>query len=180
MKCEKCGGKIIDGSCIKCGYLVTGEQIEEKNIDKYEDLKLFNGDFDIINRNKKQYLPFIFGPIYISYRGHLIMGTILGLIDYLLFYLIVINNMFMLFSNILMIYISIFINRIFWATISNSICLLLDKLKVKQIKNKYKNNYKIKLKKYKHHKIYALITILIYLILILAFVISRRIENGLL
>lgn len=171
MECKKCGGKIVNNVCIKCGYFINGEQIEEKNIDKFKELKLFNEDFYIINNNKKQYIPFLIGPIYISYRGHILTGTILGILDCLLFYLIVINNVFMLFSNTILIYIAILINRIFWASFSNSICLILDKIKIKQIKSKYKDNYIYKLKTYKHHKIYALITLLIYVMLIVIYII---------
>lgn len=178
MYCEKCKGKVVDGVCIKCGKIKDGDKIEEKNIDKFEDLKLFNKDFDSINRNKKQYLPFIFGPIYISYRGHFFTGTILVLVDYLLFYFIVLNNILNIFSSVIMIYLYIFIDRLLWATFSNPICISLDKIKIKQIKNKYKENYKYELKVYKHRKIYSVLTVLIYIILILIFIKIKRIQNG--
>ena len=86
MKCIKCNGKIVDGCCVRCGYLENGNQIKTKVKDKNEDLKLFNKDFYIINQNKNLLLVFILGPLYFSYRGYFFIGTILGIIDYLIFY----------------------------------------------------------------------------------------------
>ena len=181
MNCIKCNGKIVDGCCIKCGYLDSGNQIENIQIDKNEDLKLFNKDFDIIIQNKNLLLVFILGPLYFSYRGYFFLGTILGIIDYLIFYysMNLFNILVIIFGGFQISMICFFINRLIYIIFSNYLCVLIDKFKIKKLKKKYKENYKDKLKEYKHNKYYLLITLLIYFILIMMFIISRRIQNGL-
>ncbi|MBR6690538.1 MAG: hypothetical protein IKL65_04335 [Bacilli bacterium] len=181
MKCSRCNGKIVDCCCVKCGYLENGNKIENKEIDKNEDLKLFNKDFDIINRNKNLLLIFILGPLYFSYRGYFFLGTILGLIDLFAFYysMNLLSIAIFIFGST---YVSLFyllINRLIYIIFANYICVLIDKLKVKRIKKKYKEDYKNKLKEYKHNKYYLLITLIIYLILFIMFIISKGIKNGL-
>lgn len=182
MNCKKCNGKIIDGCCTKCGYLNSGNKIISNETDKNEDLKLFNKDFNIISENKNLLLVFLLGPIYFSYRGYFFLGTILGIVDYLIFYYIM--NALDVFVFILggfgFAVAYILINRVLYIIFSNYLCILIDKFKVKRIKKKYKENYKNELKYYKHNKWYLLITIIIYIILILIFVIYKRIKNGLL
>ena len=183
MKCPKCNGTIVDSCCVNCGYLLNGNQIKNKEIDKNEDLKLFNKDFDTINRNKNLLLIFILGPLYFSYRGYFFIGTMMGLIDYLLFYYFM-NNLFtiiiLIFGGFWVAMIYLFLNRLIYIIFSNHICILIDKIKIKIIKKKHKENYKVKLKQYKHNKYYLLITLIVYLILISIFVVVRRIQNGLL
>lgn len=186
MNCPKCNGKIIDNCCVKCGYLTNGNKIENREIDKNYELKLFNKDFDIINRNKNLFLVFILGPLYFSYRGYFFLGTVLTLIDFLYFFYsssfisILLSLKGIWYSNVIAIIITIIFSRLFYIIFSNAICLLIDKYKIKKIKNKYKCNYIDKLKNYKHHKYYLIFTVVLYLIVILMFTIIRRIKNGLL
>jgi len=178
MICPKCNGKIVDGCCTKCGYLENGNRIENNNIDKNEDLKLFNKDFEIINENRNLLWVFILGPLYFSYRGYFFLGTILGLIDYFIFYYFINTSIMVLVFGITMIGpIYILINRLIYIIFSNYICLLIDKIKIKRIKKKYKESYKEKLKEYKHNKYYLIFSIIIYLALI--FIITKIIQNGL-
>jgi len=178
MICPKCNGKIVDGCCTKCGYLENGNRIENNNIDKNEDLKLFNKDFEIINENRNLLWVFILGPLYFSYRGYFFLGTILGLIDYFIFYYFINTSIMVLVFGITMIGpIYILINRLIYIIFSNYICLLIDKIKIKRIKKKYKESYKDKLKEYKHNKYYLIFSIIIYLALI--FIITKIIQNGL-
>jgi len=183
MRCEKCDGKIVGGCCTKCGALQNGNQIKEVEIDKNEDLKLYNKDFDIINQNKNLFLIFLLGPLYFSYRGYFLLGTVLGIVDYLLLYYMmnnVLNIIIFILGSMWVFLLYMFINRLFYIIFSNYLCLLIDKYKVKKIKEKYKKNYKSILKKHKHNKYYLMLTIVVYLFLILLFVISRGIKNGLL
>ena len=143
MRCEICDGKLVGGCCTKCGALQNGNQIKEVEIDKNEDLKLYNKDFDIVNQNKNLFLIFIFGPA----------------IVFILYMLI---------------------NRLFYVIFSNYICLLIDKYRVKKIKEKYTKNYKSILKKHKHNKYYFILTLIVYFVLIALFVIVKGIKNGLL
>lgn len=180
MICPKCNSKIVNGCCIRCGYIDSGNKIQngDMDIDKYSDMKMFNKDFDKLNRNKNSFVIFLLGPLYFSYMGYFFIGTVLGLIDYLLFYILM-NNTF-IFSFVFITYLYIFLNRIIYVVFSNYICILIDKYKIKRIKKKYKDNYLSKLKKYKHHKIYLLFTMLLYILIILIFAVVKRYQNGML
>jgi len=182
MNCSKCNGKLLDGCCTKCGHLQNGNKITKNHIDKNEDLKLFNKDFNIINENKNLLLISILGPLYFSYRGYLLIGTIIGIIDYLLFYYLMNVFDFVIFitgtTSFTISY--LLMNRLIYVIFSNYICILIDKFKIKRIKKKYKEDYKNKLKEYSHSKINLLITLLIYFILISIFIIIKRVQNGLL
>lgn len=183
MRCEKCDGKIVGGCCTKCGALQNGNQIKEVEIDKNEDLKLYNKDFDIVNQNKNLFLIFIFGPLYFSYRGYFLLGTILGIVDYLLLYYMmnnVLGIIIFIFGPAIVFILYMLINRLFYVIFSNYICLLIDKYKVKKIKEKYTKNYKSILKKHKHNKYYFILTLVVYFVLIALFVIVKGIKNGLL
>lgn len=182
MNCSKCNGKIVDGCCVKCGYLKSGNKIQNIEVDKNEDLKLFNKDFDTIVQNKNLLLIFILGPLYFSYRGYFFTGTLLGIIDYLMLYYSMnsLDILIIIFGSFptLMLYFSI--NRLIYIIFANYMCILIDKIKIKIIKKKYKENYKEKLKMHKHNKYYLLLTFLVYLIIIGIFFFIKRIQNGLL
>lgn len=182
MNCPKCNGKIIDGCCIKCGYLSNGNKIKNVEIDKNEDIKLFNKDFEVISQNKNLLLIFILGPLYFSYRGYFFIGIILGIVDCLLFYYLMNISEILVFIfgsfQIFMIYFSI--NRLIYIIFSNYVCILIDKFKIKSIKKKYKECYKEKLKQYKHNKFYLLLTLLIYVMLICGIIMIKRLKTGLL
>ena len=150
MKCPNCEIDLVNGCCLRCGYLPNGNQIKYnyETHDKFKEQKLFNKHFDIMYRNEKLYINFLLGPLYFSYRGHFILGTVFVFIDFLIFclnlYLIsrFIFNPLVL-SMLKCIY--IFINRLFYCTFANSICLLIDNIRIKNIKNRYKENYLEKL-----------------------------------
>lgn len=180
MKCPKCNSEIMDGCCIKCGYLLNGNQIEEKDADKFKEQKIFNKDFDKINRNKNLLLVWILGPLYFSYRGYFLMGTILGIIDYFVFYWFMNIITLNLFGNTPLVFLFLLVDRLIYVVFANYICLLIDKIKIKLIMKTYKDNYIDKLRKYKHKKIYLLFTIVIYIVLIFLFFMIRRYKNGLL
>jgi len=164
------------------GYMLNGNQIEEKNADKFKEQKLFNKDFDKINRNKNLLLVSILGPLYFSYRGYLLVGTVLGIIDYFIFYWFMnsITLNFLTFGNIPLAFLFFLIDRLIYVVLANYICLLIDKIKIKLIMKTYKDNYIDKLSRYKHHKIYLLFTIMIYIVLIIMFIMIRRYKNGIL
>jgi len=175
MICPKCNIKLNRGCCIKCGYMENGNTIklEETKNEKFEYQKLFNKNFDAMYRNEKIFFSLILGPLYFSYRGHFIFGTILVLIDAFLFYFV--NAVFSYMSlYIIWIFLYILLNRLLYATLSNSICLFIDDIRIKQIKKKYKEDYIYKLEKYKHRKIYLLLTILFYIVLIGIIMIINR------
>lgn len=184
MKCPNCNVDLIDNCCLRCGYLSNGNYIKKNNIekDKFEDQRLYNKDFDNMYRNNKYHINFLLGPLCFSYRGHFILGILFVYLDYLLF-------MFLgpIFSKIgkisifiyFLAFLYLFINRTIYAGFSNSLCLFIDNIRIKEIKRKYKENYKIKLEKHKHKKIYLLLTILFYIILIVCIAIYKRYKYGL-
>lgn len=185
MKCTNCGGKIIDGCCISCGRLTNGNivDVNKETEDKFYLQKLFNDNFDIIYRNKSLFLVFVLGPLYFSYRGYFIIGTIFTFIDFLIYCF---NGMIIsvfvvnpILASILRTF-GIIFYRLIYCIFANTVCCLIDNLKIKRIKRKYKENYIKRLANYKHRRIYLLLTILFYLIPIVLFAIVRRYQNGLL
>lgn len=63
---------------MKCDYMESGNniQIAQKEVKKYEDIKLFNEDFDVIYRDENAVVPFILGDFYLFYRGNIILRTL--------------------------------------------------------------------------------------------------------
>jgi len=166
MLCPNCKIKIKNNCCLKCGYMTNGNNVnlEYKNNDKLKDLRLYNKNFDIYYRNENYIWPLLLGPLYLSYRGNLILGTILGLIDCWL-----VNSILETISipviggfSIYLLIFYLIVSRIIFGTTFNALCIQLDKLKIKYIKNKYPKDYKKKLLKHKNRIIYVLISILIY------------------
>lgn len=174
MRCPNCNIKMENNICIKCGYMENGNYIEKyKKDDKYTDIKIYNDSFDEMNTNQKKWLNFILGSFYFSYRNHIMSGTIIGIIAYLVFYFeMTLTSAFRSIGNIfnLIAFINItfyiVINRTLYMGFSNVICLKLDKHKIKKIKNK-NENYIEKLASHKSKSIvYIFVQILIYIILI--------------
>lgn len=183
MICPRCNSKIYKDCCLKCGYLVNGNQIttDEKNINKFEDQKLINSKFDDMYRNKKMYINFILGPLYFSFRGHLVLGILCCILHYIniMYIPVLFSNVFFIPST-LIIYLYIFLSRIMYCTFANTICISIDNLKINHYKRTYKNNYKNKLSKYKYRSLYLIINILLIILFVLFFVIYKGYKNGLL
>ena len=143
MKCPKCNIELNKGICLKCGYMENGNQIEQfKKHDKYTNIRIYNEDFDQMNQNLNKGIVFVLGPFYFSYRNHLLIGLIIGIIDILLLMLVynIVNALTSLGSiyNLYAFFIVVFypiINRVLYMSFSNSICILLDTYKVKRISN---------------------------------------------
>ena len=147
MICPKCNVELEKGICLKCGYMENGEQIERfKKEDKYTDIRIYNEDFEIMNQNQKKYLNLLLGPIYFSYRNHLITGTIISIISFIILYFEMQLTNYLLSIGTLCTLLAFFnitfyvlINRILYMTFSNAICLKLDQIKIKGIKSKNKD-----------------------------------------
>ena len=58
MNCPKCNSKMIDGVCIKCGYMENGLNIKVNYDEKKSDLELFEKDYDNMMHNKGLIKPF--------------------------------------------------------------------------------------------------------------------------
>lgn len=181
MKCPKCKSELRNACCLRCGYMENGNQIKYNynTQNKYKEQKLYNKHFDEMYRNEKIYKVFILGPLYFSYRGYFFLGTVLMYLDYLL--LLKVGNFLGRFSMYpILMFCYIILNRVTYSVFSNSICLIIDNIKIKIIKKYYKENYLEKLQNYKHNKIYLLLTLIFYLIVISIFILIRRYENSIL
>ena len=68
IKCPKCHSEVLDGCCLKCGYMFNGNTVSlEESQDRNQDIKLFDSDFEKICRNDNYYMPLLLGPFYFSY-----------------------------------------------------------------------------------------------------------------
>ena len=174
MICPKCKIEMNKGICLKCGYMENGNQIEQyKSKDKHDDIRIYNDDFDEMNTNEKKYLNFLLGPIYFSYRNHLLVGTIITIVSVIILKLemtltnslLSIGGLADLFAFInIVIYITI--NRILYMSFSNVICLKLDELKIK-IAKKHNEKYIEKLVKHNSKSFISIIAQIIIIIAIL-------------
>lgn len=169
MICPKCKIEMKNGFCLRCGYMESGNiiQTQSKYDKRLEDIKLLNEDFDTMNRNENSFIAMILGNFYLCYHGHFFIGTLWGFLDLLLFYLII--NFVSSFYFIIAFY--LLLTRILYGIFLNTICIKLDELKLKLIKKFYKDNYKEKLIKCNKSIIYIFLTILIYIIIIVFFII---------
>ena len=173
MKCPKCKIELEKGICLKCGYMENGNQIEQfKKHEKYTDIRLYNSDFESMNQNQKKYMNFIMGPLYFSYRNHLIAGTLISIIAFTILYLeIKLTDLILetgLLSTLLYFLNTIFyitINRVLYMSFSNVICIKLDKIKINRIKKKNKNYTEMLIKHNTKSIISLLIQILFYIII---------------
>ena len=168
MKCEKCGGKIVNGCCINCGYMINGNYSKMEDTDNFIDIKNYNSSFDEMYRNEKIYLPIILGPLYFSYRNHVLLGILFSTID-LIVSMFVISTLSGVFSfNILGFYMSaiiyIVVRGLFYAVIANPICIRLELFEVKWLK--LRNKFEKVIIKRKSKSIMKIIINLLVLVLI--------------
>lgn len=178
--CPNCKIKMNKGICLKCGYMENGNQIKQyKKQKRFDDIRIYNEDFDEMNTNEKKYINFILGPIYFSYRNHLVVGTIISIISILIYHLemtltnslLSIGGLADLFAFInIVIYITI--NRILYMSFSNIICIKLDNIKISKIKRE--KNYMQKLVKHNSKSVISVITQIIILIGIIAISLIKK------
>ena len=180
MICPRCNIELDKGICLKCGYMDNGEQIEQfKKESKYDNIRIYNEEFDEMNTNQKRYLNLILGPLYFSYRNHLLIGTIISIISLVILklelkltnYLLNIGSLCTLLAFFNATF-YIFINRVLYMSFSNVICIKLDNIKIK-IK-KLNKNYIEKLVRHKSKSILSLILQIIIIIeIIMIFIVKK-------
>lgn len=173
MICPRCNIELDKGICLKCGYMENGEQIEQfKKDDKYTDIRIYNDDFEQMNTNQKKYLNFLLGPLYFSFRNHIVAGTIISLFALLVLYIEMEITRYFLKIGTLCTLLAFFnitfylvINRVSYMAFSNVICLELDKFKIKRIK-KHNEDYMDKLTNHNSKSVLSIIIqLLIYVII---------------
>lgn len=162
MKCPKCNSNMMNGCCLKCGYMSNGNYVNKEEIKRnISDIELFDKDYDKMNRNSNSYLPFMLGPFYLSYKGNFWLGFFLGIFDYLIRILSSLTTIPLVCMIIYFI-----ISRLSYLIFANQLCIFLDKKKISKIKSKYGDNYKEILNKH-HNKIsYIFLTIILYIFIV--------------
>ena len=172
MLCPRCNIELENGICLKCGFAESGENIERfKKNDKYTDIRLYNDDFEEMNTNQYKIINFFMGPLYFSFRNHLIVGTIISLLAFLVLkFEIALTNYFLSIGTLctLLAFFNVtfyaVINRALYMAFSNSICIALDKIKIKRIKSKYEDPIPVLVNHNSKSILTLLIQILIYII----------------
>lgn len=168
MNCPKCNVKMVKGCCLKCGYMENGNVIREHEpIDNHVNEHLFNKDFDKMYRNENSLLPLFLGGLYVSYRGYLIIGIIINVLELVCFNILIrtLNGIYILMAFTPIIFLLTFIfERLILGAIENSLCLYLDNLKIKYIIKRKKDNYKKYLLRHKNRHILYIIINLVFCI----------------
>ena len=172
MQCPRCNVELENGICLRCGYVEEGENIERfKGNDKYTDIRLYNYDFEEMNTNQNKILNLLMGPLYFSFRNHLITGTIVSVLAFLVLklelkmtnYLLSIGTLCTLLAYINATF-YIALNRLIYMAFSNPLCIALDNLKIKGIKRRHEDYLPKLVKHHSKSMLTLLIQILIYIL----------------
>lgn len=177
MKCPKCKCEMIDGVCIKCGYMQSGKKVNVNYDMKKSDLEIYEKDYDNMIHNKKLLKPYLLGTLYIGYKGHLIIGILLSFIELTVFYYIyrffesLAFNYQIIFGLMMTLMLWIFV-RLLLAGILNSFILYLDKKSIEKIKKNNPKNYKVILTNHNSNRTFFLfLNIVICILLFVIFMI---------
>ena len=153
MKCPRCGNIMTKDRehtfCTHCGYLDNGKQIHGYEEKQASDLEIYLGkDFDKIWRNTNWLSNLILGPLYLCYRGFVLLGLFLMPFEWLFWALM--YGSFYHFRYILLV-IGILISRTFFMAVNNMICIYFYNRQIQKIKKKYPNTYLDELRKRNGH-----------------------------
>ncbi|MBP3766381.1 MAG: hypothetical protein J6G98_04295 [Bacilli bacterium] len=169
MKCPNCNIKLVDKCCPRCGYLENGNKVSLKEKpEKYIDEKNINGNFDKLNRNENSIVPMFLGGIYLAYYKCIFTSLFINLIEFLIFMLTnyYIGRIPYFNAYVPVIIVLLFIAfRFIMGSISNTIILFYDKLKIKYYKKIHPHDYQKYLFKYKNTSI---IDVVFYIILFMS------------
>ena len=143
MKCPRCGKDMSKSNshvfCTHCGYLDNGNQIHGYTEYQASDLEIYLGDeYHKIYRNENFLTSLILGPLYLCYRGFLLLGLLFIPIE--LFIWDIIGHSFSTFSMVLT-PLAILLTRCFFMAVNNMICIYFYQKKIDRIKKKYPDNY---------------------------------------
>ena len=143
MKCPSCGKDMLKSNshvfCPHCGYLDDGKQIHGYEEHQASDLEIYLGDeYEKIWWNENWYVSFLLGPLYLCYRGFIILGLVLAEIEFQFWDAF--GNSFSTFSPILQ-PLAFLITRMFFSGVNNMICIYFYQTKINRIKKKHPNDY---------------------------------------
>lgn len=175
MLCPKCGTKMIDKVCIKCGFLENGKMIKISQDNVLSDLELYEKDFHNMINNKKLLKPFLLGLLYITYKGYFVLGFVLGFIEWVIslfvfsfFYSLAYQYKFAFAFVFWLVY--FLISRMFIAGVLNSFVLFLNRKKIARIKEHNPKNYRVILANHEvHGAVLIVLNILIYILIFIVF-----------
>lgn len=175
MNCPKCGKLLMKDSqhtfCPHCGYLDDGKQIHGYEEHQASDLEIYLGkDFDKFWRNENWFTSFILGPLYLCYRGFVLLGLVLMPIEWLFW-----DVMFHSFYNFrfYLLGIAILISRLFFSAVNNMICIYFYKRQIQKIKKKYPNTYLEELRKRNGHfnnYMSLFLAVLLFILFVISFI----------
>lgn len=175
--CPKCGFKMTDNYCVKCGYV---SKVFIYDLDKYDlvnDVYRYMKDsYQKVIYNKNLLLIFILGPMYFSYFKFYIMGFMLFVLELIVAYFI--NNLFM-YSRYELYYLLFyyFCVRLLYIIFSNFVLLKLIRRRLNRWKQR--DDYKIKISNSTACSIFSLLgSVLLIILILVVFVIWYRLKNG--
>lgn len=172
MKCPNCG-KLMSKDrehifCTHCGYLDDGKQIHGYQESLSSDLEIYLGkDFDKIWRNTTWLSNLILGPLYLCYRGFVLLGLLLMPLEWV-FWNVVANSFSKFYYPLL--FLAIVTSRMFFMTVNNMICIYFYQKRINKIKKKYPDTYLEQLRKNNHHVNNYMSLFLAFLIILLTFI----------
>ena len=175
MKCPRCGNNMSKDCehtfCTHCGYLDNGEQIHGYEEKQASDLEIYLGkDFNKFWRNENCFTSFILGPLYLCYRGFILLGLLLMPLEW--FFWAMMFGSFYHFRYVLLV-IAILISRTIFMAVNNMICIYFYKRQIKVIKQKYPNTYLEELRKRNGHfnKYMSLfLAVLLFVLFVMSFI----------
>lgn len=168
MKCPACGKNMSKTNnhvfCSHCGYLDDGKQIHSYKDIKASDLEIYLGDeYNKIYRNENFIASLILGPLYLVYRGFLLIGLLFVPVE--IFIWKIIGNSFSTFSSVLY-PLAFIITRLFFMATNNMMCIYFYQKKIDKIKKENPNNY-LEILRNKRKQVPVGITILVILLAII-------------
>ena len=149
MKCPKCGMPLMKDSdhhfCPYCGHLDEDRQIKMKTEDKETDMELFLGDDYLKIINNDTWLScLLLGPLYFCYRGFLLLGFLLMVLEWFIWYLVL--RLAAGGIVLLLVFLVMFLfTRGFFMTFIKMIYINFNKKRIEKIKKKYPDSYRDKL-----------------------------------
>lgn len=142
MKCLQCNSEMVNDTCIRCGYMSNGNIANTNRKSKKE---IENDNIKKVINDKNEYFfrrfnifAFFFKSFYLLYRKCYVIGYLLLLIEYFLFYIISPYDDFLLINFLIM----PIIKGILYYTFTNSIYLIVIKKKLSKMSDKDITNYK--------------------------------------
>lgn len=169
MDCPNCKRKMRKENesyhCVRCGYMSNGSSIHTEEREETDLQKYLGTQFETINYNKNYWLTFLFGPLYLSYKGCILVGTLLVGLDILLYI-----GIGMWLRSLFIIWLTFTFLRIIYAICANEVYISHCKKIIK--KDIEKNG---KLTKKEHTSIlYPILSIGIYLLIAITILILYK------